>query len=144
MSIEELVEQFPASCEQLEVALEFAARSLDAPVGRPHMFILLDNPAQRGVAVLLRGRVVKRGRSPGWDELKNGDSLDVREVSGFKVLLTTDKNIRHQQNLPRRELALVLLGKGRSELIRPMPSEAAAAANTATPGSFTEPVIPEH
>jgi uncharacterized protein (DUF433 family) len=33
MSIDQLMEQFPVSREQLKA--EFAARSLDAPVGRP-------------------------------------------------------------------------------------------------------------
>ena len=35
MSIEELREQFPVSCEQVTAVLEFAARSLDAPVVQP-------------------------------------------------------------------------------------------------------------
>jgi uncharacterized protein (DUF433 family) len=35
VSIEELMEQFPVSGEQLKAAPELAPRSLDAPVGRP-------------------------------------------------------------------------------------------------------------
>jgi uncharacterized protein (DUF433 family) len=35
LSIEELMEQFPVSREQVTAVLEFAARSHDAPVGRP-------------------------------------------------------------------------------------------------------------
>jgi uncharacterized protein (DUF433 family) len=35
MSIEELMEQFPVSREQVKAVLEFAACSPDAPVGQP-------------------------------------------------------------------------------------------------------------
>lgn len=34
MTIDEILEQFPVSREQVKTVLEFAARSLDAPVGR--------------------------------------------------------------------------------------------------------------
>lgn len=35
VTIEELMEQHPVSREQVKAVLEFAARSLDAPVGQP-------------------------------------------------------------------------------------------------------------
>ncbi len=35
MTIEELMEQYPVTREQVRTVLEFAARSLDAPVGQP-------------------------------------------------------------------------------------------------------------
>jgi len=35
VTIEELMEQHPVSHEQVKAVLEFAARSLDAPVGQP-------------------------------------------------------------------------------------------------------------
>ncbi|MGA9475967.1 MAG: hypothetical protein WBV36_26105 [Terriglobales bacterium] len=35
----------------------------------------------------------------GWDTLKDGELLAAAEAEGFDLLLTTDKNIRHQQNL---------------------------------------------
>jgi len=36
--------------------------------------------------------------------------LDAAEAAGFDVLLTTDRNIRHQQNLTGRRIAMVVLG----------------------------------
>jgi hypothetical protein len=107
------------------------------------MFVLLDNATPRGVVAALRGHVVKEGRPRGWDELKNGALLDAREAAGFEVLLTTEKNIHHQQNPSRRKIAMVVLGKGRWQLIRLMLLQVAAAVDAATPGSFTEVVIPE-
>jgi hypothetical protein len=35
----------------------------------------------------------------GWDRLVNGELIAVAEAAGFELLLTTDKNIRYQQNL---------------------------------------------
>jgi hypothetical protein len=46
----------------------------------------------------------------GWDKLKNGELLKAAEDAGFDVLLTPDKNIRYQQNLAIRRVALVVLG----------------------------------
>ncbi len=40
------------------------------------------------------------------------------EAAGFDVLVTTDRNIRHQQNLTHRKIAIVVLGKARWKLIK--------------------------
>jgi hypothetical protein len=68
--------------------------------------------------------------------------LTAAETAGFDVLLTTDKNIRYQQNLTYRKIAIVVLGKGRWRLIKPMLAEVTAAVNAATAGSYTEVDIP--
>jgi hypothetical protein len=67
----------------------------------------------------------------------------VAEAAGFEVLVTTDKNLRYQQNLAGRKLAVVVLGKGRWSLIKPHVAQIVAAVNAATPGSFAEVEIPE-
>jgi len=74
--------------------------------------------------------------------LKNGDLLSAAEKAGFEVLLTSDKNIRYQQNLEGRKIAIVVLTIGRWEPVRRMLAEIAAAVNAATPGSCTEVAIP--
>jgi hypothetical protein len=53
--------------------------------------------------------------------------LDAAEAEGFDVLLTTDQNIRYQQNPTNRTIAIVVLGKGRWRLIQNRPPEIAAA-----------------
>jgi hypothetical protein len=40
-------------------------------------------------------------------QLENGELLKVAEASGFDVMVTSDQNIRYQQNLMGRKLALV-------------------------------------
>jgi hypothetical protein len=106
------------------------------------MRILFDNGTPRGVAGALTGHTVEEARSRGWDTLRNGELLDAAEAAGFDVLLTTDRNIRYQQNLAGRKIAIVVLGKGRWRLIRERLPAIAAAVAAATPGSLAEVEIP--
>lgn len=106
------------------------------------MHVLFDNGVPRGVASVLKGHVVEEARDPGWDRLTNGDLLRAAEAAGFDVLLTTDRNIRYQQNLSKRVIAVVVLSKGSWPLIRKKLSEIAAAVDAATPGSCAEVEVP--
>ena len=45
----------------------------------------------------------------GWSNLRNGALLDRAEADGYELLVTTDQNLCHQQNLADRQLALVVL-----------------------------------
>jgi hypothetical protein len=40
------------------------------------------------------------------ERLGNGDLLTAAELAGFEVFLTTDKNLRHQQNMAGRTIAV--------------------------------------
>ena len=106
------------------------------------MRVLFDNGTPRGIAVALRAQVVEEARARGWDALSNGDLLDSAEKAGFDVFVTTDRNLRHQQNMSGRRIAIVVLSKGRWRLIRSRLAAIAAAVDTATPGSFVEVDIP--
>ena len=97
------------------------------------MRILFDNGTPRGVAAALSDHTVDEARSHGWDTLKNGDLLDAAEAAGFDVFLTTDRNLRHQQNLTGRKIAIVVLGKGRWRLIKNRLPAIAAVVAAATP-----------
>lgn len=85
------------------------------------MRVLFDNGTPRGVAAAFPDHTVEEARSHGWDTLRNGELLDAAEAAGFDVLLTTDRNIRHQQNLTGRKISIVALGKGRRRLIKNRP-----------------------
>jgi hypothetical protein len=54
----------------------------------------------------------------GWQTLQNGDLLNVAEAEGFAALVTTDKNLRYQQNLGVRRLSIVVLMTTDWRLIR--------------------------
>ncbi len=46
----------------------------------------------------------------GWSTLGNGELLLQAECQGFDVLVTTDQNLKYQQNLANRTIAIVVLG----------------------------------
>jgi hypothetical protein len=56
--------------------------------------------------------------------------------------VTADKNLRYQQNLEGRKIAIVVLAQLRWGLVRRMLAEIAAAVNACTPGSYAEVEIP--
>jgi hypothetical protein len=58
------------------------------------------------------------------------------------LFLTTDKNIRYQQNLAGRKIAIVVLGQQQWPRLRPHIQRVVEAVNGATTGSFTEVDIP--
>ena len=74
--------------------------------------------------------------------MTNGDLLAAAEQAGFDVLLTADKNMRYQQNLEGRRIALVVLSTPQWPVVRLHPEKIVAAVNAATPGSYTEVDIP--
>lgn len=77
------------------------------------MPVLFDHGTPRGIARALPLHTVKEAKAQGWDTLTNGELLKVAEEAGFEVLLTTDKNLRFQQNLQGRTLAIVVLSNSR-------------------------------
>ena len=106
------------------------------------MRVLLDNGMPRGVATALSGHVVEEVRGRCWDTLRNGELLDAAETAGFEVFVTTDQNIRYQQNLTGRKLAVVVLTSARWKLISRRLSEIAAAVTAARRGALKEVEIP--
>jgi len=106
------------------------------------MLILFDHVTPRGIARFLPGRTVTKAKDRGWDTLTNGDLLAAAEGAGFDVLLTADKNMRYQQNLTGRRIALVVLSTPQWPRVRLHLDIIAAAVNAAAPGSYTEVDIP--
>ena len=45
----------------------------------------------------------------GWSGNKNGELLRLMSQEGFTILLTTDQNLRYQQNLQQAGVAVVVL-----------------------------------
>ena len=101
----------------------------------PVVFLLMGGIGLPGGAVYINHQLL---RSRGWDTLRNGELLDAAEAAGFDVFVTTDRNIRYQQNLTNRKIAVVVLGNGRWRLIKLRLQEVATAVGAATPGSFVE------
>ena len=106
------------------------------------MLILFDRGTPAPLRSSLAGHMVRRTQDMGWDMLGNGELLDAAEKAGIEILLTTDKNIRHQQNLTGRKIAIVVLGNPQWPVLRRYVDRVVEAVNAATPGSYTEVDIP--
>jgi hypothetical protein len=106
------------------------------------MLILFDQGTPVPMRAYLKGHLVRTAAQQGWDRLKNGDLLNAAEGAGFNLLLTTDKNIRYQQDLAERRIAIMVLGQQDWGLIRPHVQVVVDAVNACVPGSYTEVDIP--
>lgn len=73
------------------------------------MRILFDQGTPVPLRSYLLGHSVVTAYEKGWATLRNGELLDAAEAEGFEVFVTTDQNLRYQQNLSTRKLAVVVL-----------------------------------
>ena len=106
------------------------------------MLILFDNGTPAPLRYALRGHIVVEAIERGWERTSNGELIAAAEAEGFDVLLTTDKNLRYQQNLTGRTIAFVVLGHQQWPVLRRYVERVVAAVNAATPGSFIEVDVP--
>jgi hypothetical protein len=73
------------------------------------MKILFDQGTPIPLRRHLPDHVIDSAFEQGWADLKNGDLLNIAEQEGYELLVTTDQNLRHQQNLADRQLAIIVL-----------------------------------
>lgn len=75
------------------------------------MRVLLDQATPLPIRPFLKGHTVRTAAQEKWDRLRNGELLTAAEQAGFDVLVTTDKNVKYQQNLKGRSIAILVLSK---------------------------------
>lgn len=73
------------------------------------MRILLDECVPRPLGQELVGHEVQSVQQAGWSGKKNGELLALMTAAGFEILLTTDQNLAHQQNLTNQTVAVLVL-----------------------------------
>jgi hypothetical protein len=78
----------------------------------------------------------------GWSKLGNGELLEAAEREGYAVLVTTDSNLKHHQNLEGRRLGMVVLLSTSWPRIQLAVGSVVEAIDRAAPGSYTEVEIP--
>ena len=100
--------------------------------------ILFDQNVPRALAKLLTGHEVRTAADQGWQELENGDLLKAAEDAGFFAMVTADQNIRYQQNLAGRKIALVVLSTNHWKTLRENAVPIAAALARAREGYYAE------
>ena len=72
------------------------------------MKIIIDECVPHLVKKRLPEREIKTVQEMGWAGVKNGELLKLVETQ-FDVFITSDKNLRYQQNLQERKIAILLL-----------------------------------
>ncbi len=76
----------------------------------------------------------------GWDGLQNGDLLAQAE-GRFDLLISTDKNLKYQQNLTGRQLAILVLPTTALPVIQQHTREVSDAVDQIKPGEYRELVF---
>jgi len=100
--------------------------------------ILFEANTPAPLARFLRGHEVVRADELGWQGLENGALLDAAEQAGFDLLLTCDQNVRYQQNLASRKLALVILSSNHWPTLRRIAARIATAVDFVQTGQIVE------
>ena len=85
----------------------------------------------------LTGHTVSTAYEMGWATLENGALLRTTEAS-FEAFITTDQNLRYQQNLSVRRLAILVLPTTSWPTIQLHLPKVVAAVNALRPGDFVE------
>ncbi len=106
------------------------------------MRILFDQGTPVPLRKLLNPHRVETVFERGWSTLSNGELLTVAEQDGFEVFVTTDRNLRDQQNLTRGNLVIIVLSSTSWPRIQEAVVAVRQAIDTALPGSCREVDIP--
>lgn len=102
------------------------------------VLVLFDQGTPAPLRHALVGHVVKTVYERGWSSLKNGELIASAESAGFQVFVTTDKNLKYQQNLANRSMAIVVLQTTSWPRIQQALPRVVAAVAAASKGSYCE------
>jgi len=100
------------------------------------MRILLDECVPVQVRQALPGHEVATTQGMGWRGLSNGNLLDVAEQADFTVFIVADKNLRYQQNLSTRRVAILELWTNHRPTLEKHFPELYAAVTRIRPGEY--------
>ncbi len=103
--------------------------------------ILFDQGTPVPLRQALKAHVVSTTYEMGWASLSNGDLLDAAEAQ-FDVLVTTDQNLRYQQNLAGRRLAILILPFASWPKLQGHVPRIVSAIEAMTPGQYLELTLP--
>ncbi len=100
------------------------------------MKVIFDENVPLPLQQFLAGHSVTTVQQEGWAGIGNGELLKL--VDGrFDVLVLADKNLRYQQSLKQRRIALVELPTNRWPALKKLAHKIALAVETSVPGSYT-------
>ena len=106
------------------------------------MHILFDQGVPFPISRSLTDHTVDVSTDMGWDRLRNGELLIAAEQAGYDALLTTDKNLRYQQNLQGRRIAIIVISHAQWPTLKPHVARIVEAVDATVSGSYVEVDIP--
>ncbi len=105
------------------------------------MKILLDECTPRLLKRLLSGFEIATVQEMGWTGVTNGALLRQAEDQ-FDVFITTDKNLRYQQNLTEKQLAIVQLPTNQVPVVAVLAPAVQEVLGRIKPGEIVEIPLP--
>ena len=102
------------------------------------MRILFDQGTPVPFKRWLAKHTVETAWQRGWAELSNGNLLAAAEAAAFELLITTDQNLRYQQNLAARQIAILVLTVSNWPVLQPHAADVAATVEAMREGSYVE------
>ena len=106
------------------------------------MRVLFDQGTPAPLRRSLTEHQVETAHERGWSTLRNGELSSAAEDEGFDVFVTTDSNLRYQQNLGSRRIAIVVLSTTSWPRIRGATDRVVEAVARASPTLYVEVKIP--
>ena len=107
------------------------------------MKILLDECVPVQVRNALVGHDVSTAPQMGWSGVSNGELLQRAEQKGFDLFIVADKNLRYQQNLKDRKLAILELWTNHRPTLEKYLDKIKAAAEHISAGEYVVLETPE-
>jgi predicted nuclease of predicted toxin-antitoxin system len=107
------------------------------------MKILLDECVPVQVRNALVGQEVTTAQKMGWSGISNGELLQRAEQNGFDLFIVADKNLRYQQNLKGRKLAILELWTNHRPTLEKHLDRIKTAADSLSAGEYVVLESPE-
>jgi hypothetical protein len=105
--------------------------------------ILFDEGVPRQLRGLLGRNDVSLVEEKGWKGIRNGLLLQLAEENGFDVLVTADQQLKYQQNLKNRKIAIVVLPYNRRKWMPLLVPDVTAALDKIKSGDYIEVPLPK-
>ena len=102
------------------------------------MRVLFDQGTPVPLRQFLNSHTVTTVYEKDWSTTQNGDLLRLADQQMFEVFLTTDQNLKYQQNLTERQIAVVVLPTTSWPVIQKHTAKIAAVLESIAPGDFVE------
>ena len=106
------------------------------------MRVLFDQGTPVPLRASLTNHIVTTVFELGWSRLQNGELLRQAELAGYEIFVTTDQNLRYQQNIAGRNLAIAVLMAASWPRMERNVQQVVAQIDALSSGSYVEILVP--